>query len=648
MSKMKKSAIYFTIIFLGISTSLISQPLSTSSKRAIQMYDLATRSIDSYDYQAAVVLLKEALRIDSKFTEAWLLMADAYDFMGKYDSVVYASENALKVGGEKYPVIFFFCSQAYFKVGSYEKALEMAKIFLEKRKYSANQEKQIRKIINNCQFALEALKYPVSYTITRMDDSINSPYDEYWPSLSADEEVMVFTRLIPRNELNTKFWGNWQEDIFVTQKKGNYWSTARSIGNRINTIQNEGSESITADGMKMYYTACNREDGKGKCDIYVSELTPNGWTEGVNIGEPINTGNNEKQPSLSADGRTMYFVSNRPGGKGKYDVWISHLQDNGKWSVPVNAGDSINTPDDEQSPFIHPDNQTLYFSSDGWTGMGGYDIFVSRKICAQDTCWKTPVNLGYPLNTSADEIGFTVNARGDRGLFASDRGYAQKKDIFEIIMPITYRPLAVSYIKGKIYDAETLQPLEANLELVDLESREVIHQSFSQKNTGEFLVCIPVSHQLAFNISKDRYMFYSEHFALYDTLAANKPFLKDFALQPIKPGKKTILNNIFFETNSYELKKESEVELNKLISFLQANPQVKIEIMGHTDNSGSEIFNLTLSENRARSVARYLIQNGIDAKRIFYKGYGEKFPIASNDTEQGKAMNRRTEFKIIE
>lgn len=640
---------FWLSIILGLLSMLLhAQPLSTNSKKAIQLYDLATRSIDGYDYQTAVRLLHEATAIDGRFTEAWLLMADAYDFMGKYDSVVYASENALQVGGERYPVIFFFCAQAYFRIGQYDKALEMSQAFLERKKYTANQERQVRKIIRNAEFAHKAMANPLPYGIQRMNDSVNSIYDEYWPSLSADESIMVFTRLIPKGEVNLSFWGNWQEDIYVCEKRGGSWSRARGISPYINTPQNEGSESITADGLKMYYTACNREDGKGKCDIYVSDRTPEGWGPGVNLGAPINTGYSEKQPSLSADGRTLYFVSNRPGGKGKYDIWISHLQDNGQWSEPINAGDSINTPDDEQSPFIHPDNRTLYFSSDGWPGLGGYDIFVTRKRSCEDTCWGTPINLGYPINTFADETGFVVNARGNKGYFASERDQSQKKDIFEIELPAVVSPTAVSYVKGKIFDAETQQPLEAMLELVDLETRQVVHRSFSQKGTGEFLVCIPVAHDFAFNVSKDKYLFHSEHFAISDTTAANHPYIKDFALEPIRVGKKSILNNIFFETNSYELNKKSEVELSRLVQLLKDNPQVKIEIMGHTDNSGSEKFNLTLSENRAKAVADYLIQQGIDATRIKYKGYGEKYPVADNATEEGRAQNRRTEFRIIE
>jgi outer membrane protein OmpA-like peptidoglycan-associated protein len=255
--------------------------------------------------------------------------------------------------------------------------------------------------------------------------------------------------------------------------------------------------------------------------------------------------------------------------------------------------------------------------------------------------------VGYPINTFADEIGLFVNARGDKGFFASNRNLQYKKDIFEINMPVAVRPAMVSYVKGQVFNADTHQPLDALLELVDLETQQVVHRSYSQKNTGEFLVCIPTNRQFAFNISRENYLFHSEHFSVADS-NASYPVLKNFALEPIRIGKKTVLNNIFFETNSYELKKTSEVELNKLVQFLKTYPQLRIEIMGHTDNVGNEKFNLTLSENRAKAVAQYLIRQGIDPKRIQARGYGEKHPVASNDTDEGRALNRRTEFKIIE
>jgi outer membrane protein OmpA-like peptidoglycan-associated protein len=644
----ERRKVIFIITFVVYSFGICAQPLSTNSKKAIQLYDMATSSIDRYNYNQAVTILHEAVKIDAQFIEAWLLMADAYDFMNKYDSVVYASENALKVGGEKYPIIFFFCAQAYYRTGEYSKALDKANIFLQKKKYTPNQLEAVKKLIRDCEFALNAIKNPLPFKIKNMGDSINSEYDEYWPGLSADEKTIVFTRLIPREAPTNQFFGNWQEDIFFSTRTDSIWSKARSISNQINTMQNEGAESITADGLKIYYTACNRNDGKGRCDIYYSERSSEGWSKGINIGGPVNTEYNEKQPSLSADGRTLYFVSNRPGGKGKYDIWVSHLQDNGLWTEPSNLGDSINTPDDEQSPFIHPNNRSLYFSSDGWPGMGGYDIFVATKKFPCDTCWSVPKNLGYPINTCNDEIGFIVNARGTMAYYASDRDYAHKRDIYEFELPPQVRPLPVSYMKGVVFDAETYVPLDATFELIDLSNYQTIYRSVSQKNTGEFLVCLPIAHEYALNVSKENYLFYSEHFTLFDTTEIVKPVVKNIALQPIKTGKTVVLNNIFFETNSFELKKSSEVELTKLISFLQKYPDIKIEISGHTDNTGNEKFNLTLSENRAKVVAQYLISHGIDSKRIRYKGYGEKMPVADNNTEEGRSKNRRTEFQIVE
>ena len=397
----------------------------------------------------------------------------------------------------------------------------------------------------------------------------------------------------------------------------------------------------------MYFTACNRPDGKGKCDIYVSEYTTNGWLPAENIGSPINTEFNEKQPSLSADGRLLFFVSNRPGSKGNYDIWVSQLDENNKWTEPVNLGDSINTEDDEQSPFIHPDKHTLYFSSNGWTSMGGYDVFVSYMKNNSLTSWTKPKNLGYPINTNSDEIGFSVNAKGNMAFFSSNRISEKGKDIYQFELYPDVRPISVTYMKGKVYDSETNNAISAKFELIDLDNNQ-LYLDYSSNTNGEFLVCIPINNQFALNVSHPEYMFYSEHFQLSEDSFKTIPYIKNIALKPIKKGNAIVLENIFFETGSYELKKESQAELNKLIQFLNNNKNIKIEIGGHTDNTGTKEGNKQLSEKRAYVVARYLIDAGIDINRITYKGYGDTQPIDDNTTAQGRSKNRRTEFRIIE
>jgi outer membrane protein OmpA-like peptidoglycan-associated protein len=396
----------------------------------------------------------------------------------------------------------------------------------------------------------------------------------------------------------------------------------------------------------MIFTACNRGDGIGRCDLYASSKEGDIWSLPINLGNPVNTKYRETQPSISPDSRTLYFSSDRPGGKGLHDIWVSHRDENGQWSTPLNLGDTINTEGEEMSPFIHPDDQSLYFSSDGLIGLGGYDLFISRRDSAGK--WQTPVNLGYPINTNRDEIGLIVNSRGDKAYYSSDVDKITGKDIFVFELPVRDRPLMVTYMKGKVFDALDHRLLKAQFELVDLETGRIIFSSFSDSLTGEFLVSIPVNRNYMLNVAKKAYLFFSENFSLKNSFDADKPFLKDVPLQPMMIGNSVVLKNVFFDTDSYALKKESTVELKKVVRLLQTNPEIKIEIGGHTDNTGNLDYNQKLSESRAKAVVDYLISTSVKADRMVSKGYGMNIPVATNDTEEGRAQNRRTELKIIE
>ena len=635
------SLLLFCAIF-----SLNGQEYSTKNNKAIKFYEDASTKMQIRDYDAAISILHKSLTADENFPEAWLLMADAYDAKNNRDSVLICCQNALKCGADKYPVTYFFMSEAYYKTGKYEEAMSNAQDFLWKKQFTPNQKQMMEKVIMDGKFALNAMSHPVEFTPVNLGENVNTKYDEYWPSLTSDEEILVFTRNIPINPDNPMIFHNRQEDIFYSISKDGQWQKAEPMGIPINTEDNEGAQFITSDGKRMFFTACNRDDGLGKCDIYMSEKLGNGWSIPVNLGEPINSSFSEKQPSLTSDGKTLYFSSNRPGGKGGMDIWVSTLNTKGKWGVPINLGDSINTPMDEISPYVHPDNQTLYFSSNGWPGMGGYDLYYSRRKPTNPPTWTRAVNLGYPINTFSDEFGLIVNANGDHAYFSSDRIPEKGKDIYTFELYGQARPVQVSYLKGKVYDAETKAPLDAQFELIDLKTSKTINQATANKFSGEFLVCIPTNNNYALNVSKKGYLFYSENFTLIGK-DNTKPFLKDIPLQSMKAGNKVVLKNIFFETNSFELKLESTAELNKIIQFLNDNPNLKIEISGHTDNVGGDVVNQKLSENRAKAVVDYLVSKGISATRLISKGYGKTQPIANNNTEEGRALNRRTEFKII-
>jgi outer membrane protein OmpA-like peptidoglycan-associated protein len=421
---------------------------------------------------------------------------------------------------------------------------------------------------------------------------------------------------------------------------------ALNLGPPINTHGNEGALNISPDRNYLFFAACNREDGYGSCDIYWSKRTGTGWTPPENLGEVVNSPQWDSQPSFSSDGKTLYFASKRPGGKGSSDIWQSQLNGDGQWTTPVNLGDSVNTRMEEMAPFIHPDDQTLYFSSKGHPGLGGFDLYFSRKNILGE--WSRPVNLGYPINTHADEITLVVNAVGNLAYISSDKfGGKGRQDIYKFPLYKEARPMLTNYFKGIVYDIESGKKLAARFELIDLVSAKTCAEAWSDKETGAFLLVLPSEKNYALNVSKEGYLFYSDNFFLTGINSQAKPFLKNIPLKPIKIGEVVILKNIFFDTDKYILKAESYAELQKLLGLLRKNPKLKIEINGHTDNIGSAEHNLELSKNRANAVYEFLIQYDIDKTRLSYSGFGYTRPIDVNTTESGRANNRRTEFKVI-
>lgn len=654
--------IFLTGLLLASLVAHSQYTYSTKNKKAISAYEEALQSFNRKDYFTAVQLMKKAIKYDDEFTEAHIVLAEIYIENGDRRNAIASYENVMKIDPDFFPGLYFSLARLQMMENEFETAKKHLEKYLTYTNLKPISISQAKRKLESCEFAIEAIKNPVPFEPVNVGENINTQYDEYWPSLTADEQTLVITRLVPKdmnNELNgninqqnmkpdpqgLSMFSSVQEDFFVSVKENDMWSKALNMGEPLNSAGNEGAQTLLVDGRVMYFTACNRPDGKGRCDIYKSELENNEWTEPVNISSPVNTAAWEAQPSISPDGKTLYFISNRSGGQGQKDIWMSNLLPDGNWNRPVNLGDKINTPGQEQSPFIHPDNKTLYFASNGHTGMGGFDLFKTTR--KDDGTWSEPINLGYPINTTFDEIGLIVNAKGDKAFFSSDRLSNKGRDIFEFELYEEARPNPVSYIKGKVFDAESNKNLTATFELINLETNKLIMQAESDKNSGEFMVCIPTDNDYALNVSKEGYLFYSDNFELKGIHEISDPYLKDIALKPIKPGERIILRNIFYATDSYELEEKSKVELSKLFEFLNNNPSLIIEISGHTDNVGTGEYNLELSENRAKSVYQYLLEKGIENERLTYKGYGENKPISTNDTEQGRRENRRTELKIL-
>ena len=619
-----------------------AQQMSTTSKSAIKSYNAGYDKYSRRQFKEAVADLKNAVKIDANFIEAHMLMAECYLETKEPEQAKASFLRCTAINPNFFPPAYYSLAEIEFDAGEFEEASRYLEQFLTYSKQKPALRTKSEKLLQNSLFSAQAVKNPVPFQPENL--GIDFEYDQYWPSLSVDETTLIFTALIPKNPDNPAVTGNRQEDFFASDFRDEKWSKPRNLGQPLNTPDNEGAQTISADASVMYFTACNRSDGKGGCDIYCSEKRNGLWTRPRNLGEPVNTSAKETQPSISADGRTLYFVSTRSGGKGGQDIWMSTLDDEGHWGKPVNLED-INTSGNESSPFIHLDGCTLYFASDGWPGMGQYDLFVTRKDSVGR--WSTPENLGYPINTKHNEEGLIVNARGDHAYYSSDRGDGRIRNIFTFELYPAARPQPVSYMKGKIYDAKYLKPLKALFELIDLTTTDKVAKAYSDSVNGEFLVCIPSGKNYALNIKCKGYLFFSEHFMMTGG-TYREPYLRDIPLRRIQPGEKVILKNIFFDFASAKLLDESKAELQQLLQFLRENPAVKIRITGHTDNIGTQTYNLELSQGRARAVANYLLNEGIAMSRVSYKGMGTSEPVADNNTEEGRAQNRRTELFIVE
>ncbi len=609
------------------------------NKKAQALYDQAVQDAGSDDLIGAAGFLIKAVQLDSNYVDALLALGDVYGKLKNYKKSIQSFERAISID-----TVYTLDAKYNYSIqlagdGEFEKALDAINDLLTKKppKSPASLAKMNR-WKQTFQFAVDyARNNPdKNYVFAphNLGDSINSRESEYFPTLSIDGSKLVFTRRVR----------NTDEDFYYSNSVAGGWSPAQPLPGEINTEQNEAAQTVSADGKYMVFTASGRAEGYGNYDLYSAEQTETGWGHIQNLGGRINSDQWDAQPCLSPDGRDLYFASKRPGGFGGSDIYVCHVQRNGKWGEPENLGPQINTAGDDQCPFIHADNQTLYFTSNGWPGYGNNDLFMSRKNA--DGSWTKPFNLGYPINTIDDEGTLFIAADGKTAFFASDRNDSRGGlDIYTFTLRENIRPFKTLLVKGKVTDKKTQQPVEATVELIDLVTRETLSKVQTDP-AGNYLITLPVGRDYDFTVNKKGYLFYSDNFFMAGR-SPDSAYQKNILLQPIELNATVILKNIYFDVNKFGLKPESQAELDKLVQLLNENPALKIEISGHTDNVGKATDNLTLSNNRAAAVVNYLTGKNIAPQRLVAKGYGETKPVADNKTEEGRALNRRTEMKVI-
>lgn len=635
---MKRFGAILVLIF-NVAIVVAQTPVftTTTNDKAIKQMQKAMQLFDLRKDDEAIKATNKALELDPNFAEAVKFLGDIYYDHKETSKAVEQYKKALKINPKFNSTLYLQIGIVEFEDAHYSEAKGFLTEYLRFPGLASKNKSFAEFTLKSAVFAEEAIKHPVPYNPINLGDGVNTFHFEYFPATTVDDKTLLFTRNL-RNEKSGEMQ---QEDFYISYFTNGAWGLAQPIVD-INTPENEGAPSLSADGQYLFYSGCERPSGYGSCDIYLSKKTGDKWGKPKNIGAPVNTKNWETQPSFSSDGKTLYFVSNRPGGYGGSDIWVSVVTEKG-WGTPVNLGPTVNSAGSEQSPYIHPDTKTLYFASDGHPGMGGTDLFVSTMD--KNGNWSIPKNMGYPINTNKEESSIIVSGSGKYGYVSVEKEGAQGAlDLFAFELSEENKPQIISYMKGKVYDKETKKPLEAKFELINLETQIVAVTSTSNSGNGEFLVSLPANNY-ALNVSRSGYLFFSENFSLKES-KDNKPYIKDVPLTPIRVGEKVVLKNVFFETAKFDLKQESKIELNKLIAFLEATPNLKIELSGHTDNVGDKKYNQTLSQNRAKSVYDYLVANKVDPTRLTFVGYGDTQPIAKNDTEEGKAQNRRSEFKV--
>jgi len=576
------------------------------------------------------------------------------------------------------PDILWVLATGYHLNAEFDKAIELYTKYKNQLSPSNLQakRKEIDKRVLECNNGKELIKTPIRVYIDNCGPNINTMYPEYSPLISADESMMMYTSRREdtygggRDPEDNLFF----EDIYISYNDGKNWGQAKNVGKPLNTNNNDATVGLSPDGTQLFTFNGKANNG----DIFVSSLKGSEWTSPDDgpLRKYINTDFHETSASFSFDGKTMYFISDRPDGFGKHDMWETHWDsEKERWAEPKNMGSTINTEYDEEGVFMHPDGRTLYFSSCGHNTMGGFDIF--KSTLSDDGSWSKPENIGYPVNTPDDDLFFILSASGKHGYYSSVRDDGQGDyDIYMIIFrgpeknpvlqnednllanvePITesviteqveIKTTRLTILKGTVKDALTLNPIEASIEIVDNVKNEVISTSKSNSSTGRYLISLPSGRNYGIAVKADGYLFHSENFDI--PAATNyQEITKDILLNKMAVGQKVILKNIFFDYAKATLRSESFPELDRLISLLTDFPNVRIEISGHTDNQGSLTTNQKLSENRAKAVVDYLIGKGIVTSRLEFKGYAYLQPIATNDNEEGRQQNRRVEFKVLQ
>ncbi|WP_026351221.1 OmpA family protein [Hymenobacter aerophilus] len=621
--------------------------LSSTNTKARSLWDKAQAHAKGRDFTKALETLDQLTQKFPSLGEPYLLRGSLLKAMGENQ----AAFEAYRTGLPKLPVDaartndYYMLGELAISFGDYATAADAFQKYLKLAPKGQRNIAQARRQLLNCEFAAKAMATPTGPEPTRLPEPLNTFRFQYFPVLTADSRFLLFTGRPTAGS---------DENLYVSrQNPDGTMGAPSSISPAINTSFNEGAGAISGDGKTLVFASCDRANSVGNCDLYISRRTGNTWSKPENLGRNVNSPEWDSQPTLSADGRTLYFTSMRRGGQGQEDIYVTTLDEQGNWTPARNVGAPINTPGKDMAPFIHASGTTLYYVTDGLVGMGGLDIY--RCELAPDGKWEAPRNLGYPLNTFENEASLFISSDNRRGFCSrwrtAEPGVKRQRDqpveLYSFEAPASVRARETStYAQGRVYDAVTKKPIAADVQLYDLNTNELVQYVNSDAETGEYTVVLNEGRQYAMYAAADKYLMRSLSFD-YSSRRSFDPLTLDLYLDPVGTGRSVVLNNLFFDVGQYELKPKSRTELNRLVSFMKQYPAIQVEVSGHTDDIGSDDDNLVLSQNRAKSVYRYLLSQGVEAARLRFKGYGEARPLAPNDSEENRQQNRRIELRIL-
>jgi len=607
-----------------------------ANSKLTKSYDSAKELSKTKEYDKALDRLEKALKAEPRFIDALILKSEILYARGSTADAIGPLEESIALDSLYNPGNLYSLARLYELNENYSAAANGMEAYIAVGNLNQKRTVEIALRIASLEFKDSLVNNPVDFDPMIVPGHVNTDADEALPAVTIDAKSMVFTRR--EKGVEDLYTARWNEEK-------QQWGQGIPMSS-INSILNEGAHTISADGTVIAFTSCNRRKSFGGCDIYVARQLSNGeWTEAINP-EELNSIAWDGQPALTADGRGMYFSSSRKGGHGNRDLWYSELQTNGQWTTPVNCGATLNSKGNESSPFLHYDDRTLYFMSDGHPGMGDYDIFTSSRKGDE---WSQPLNIGYPINTSKREGGLSVHPNGQTAYFTVESEKGGTMDIYQFDLPPELQPGVISYLTGLVYDSDSKLPVAATISIYPLQNSDEEY-IYNVRSDGTFTVALAHGQPYGLHVTAPGYTFFSLQFE-FDTV---RPYGNEdvrIPLQPMKEVESTsrepiVLQNVEFESGSSTLLTSSYSELELLLKMLIEHPDIKIIIQGHTDNVGTPESNLTLSEARAKAVYEWLILKEMPGERISYKGFGETTPIDSNDTEQGRQKNRRTEFVV--